>query len=573
MVLQHLRTLLWLRWRLTANQWRRGGQINAVIALVVTIVGGGLVVVGGVGGLLLGALVLAQATPLVTMFVWDGIVGVFLFFWLIGLITELQRSEVIDVTRLLHLPVLLREVFFLNYAASHLCLSLAIWGPLTFGLALGLAFGRGAHMLWLLPLLLAFFFMVTAWTYCLRGWLAALMVNQRRRRAVIMGLTMFLIVFAQLPNLLMNVWREDTRRIGAAVAHDSGKGKQVVQVFTSVNRYAPPLWLPQGAQALQAGCVWPGLLATAGMAFIGVLGLARAYQLTRRFYQGDDKRKAVPAIVVMASSAGKVRELLLVERTLPLVPGPAAAVAFANLRSMLRAPEVKMALVANVVVFVILAGGIFLRHHTAVPPAGRPFIALAAACLTVMGLVQLLFNQFGFDRDGFRAIVLLPNERWQILLGKNLALFGIGLPVFLLLLILLGISVHLGVAELVQACLGFCSVLLAVCVLGNWLSILSPYRISPGTLKPTKAKASSQFLLVFVGLFMPLLFLPLFVPPLLGFLCDKYTGVPGVLITLTGAAGLLGCSAMLYGFTLKPLGRLLQRREQRILQAVTHEVE
>ncbi|MCX7009252.1 MAG: hypothetical protein NTY53_18740 [Kiritimatiellaeota bacterium] len=306
---------------------------------------------------------------------------------------------------------------------------------------------------------------------------------------------------------------------------------------------------------------------------LGVLGLARAYQLTRRFYQGGDTCKS-PAPPVAPKNISVVDGRLLVERTLPLVPAPATAVAFANLRSMLRAPEVKMALMTNVIIFLILAVGIFLRSHSrTMPLAGRPFIALAAACLTMLGLVQLLFNQFGFDRDGFRALVLLPTQRWHILMGKNMALLGIGLPVFLLLLALLAISAHLGVADLVEACIGFCSALLALCALGNLLSILAPYRIAAGSLKPTNAKASSQFLLVVVGMFMPLLLLPLFVPPLLGFLCNEYTSLPGAVITLIGAVLLLGFSALLYGFTLKPLGRLLQRREQRILQIVTSEVE
>ena len=53
---------------------------------------------------------------------------------------------------------------------------------LALGLAAGLVVGRGPAMGLLVPLVLAFFFMITAWTYCLRGWLASLMVNQRRRR-------------------------------------------------------------------------------------------------------------------------------------------------------------------------------------------------------------------------------------------------------------------------------------------------------------------------------------------------------------------------------------------------------
>ena len=34
---------------------------------------------------------------------------------------------------------------------------------------------------------------------------------------------------------------------------------------------------------------------------------------------------------------------------------------------------------------------------------------------------QILQNQFGMDRDGFRALVLSPIPRHQILFGKNLA--------------------------------------------------------------------------------------------------------------------------------------------------------
>jgi len=65
------------------------------------------------------------------------------------------------------------------------------------GLAIGLAIGRDIAMLLLIPLAFAMIFMVTAWTYCLRGWLAAMMTNPRRRRAVIMGITLAFILLAQ----------------------------------------------------------------------------------------------------------------------------------------------------------------------------------------------------------------------------------------------------------------------------------------------------------------------------------------------------------------------------------------
>ena len=41
-----------------------------------------------------------------------------LFFSLIAVLSELQRSESIDLTRLLHLPIGLKHVFVFNYLVS-----------------------------------------------------------------------------------------------------------------------------------------------------------------------------------------------------------------------------------------------------------------------------------------------------------------------------------------------------------------------------------------------------------------------------------------------------------------------
>src|ERR1019366_3285090 len=102
---EQLKTILWLRWRLTRNQWARGGGLGAVIAVLVglgRIMLGGLCFVGSLLGALYG---LGEASPKVIMGIWLGITVGFLFFWLIGLLTELQRSETIDLQRLMHLPV------------------------------------------------------------------------------------------------------------------------------------------------------------------------------------------------------------------------------------------------------------------------------------------------------------------------------------------------------------------------------------------------------------------------------------------------------------------------------------
>src|SRR5262245_27959522 len=159
-----------------------------------------------VGGLLGAAQGLGEAKPTVVMGIWLGVTVAFLFFWLIGLLTELQRSETIDLQRLMHLPVALGQMFVINYIASHLAFSIILMVPAMTGLALGLAFSRGPVMLLLLPLAWSMVFMISAWTYCLRGWLATMMSNPRRRRAIIMGITLVFILAFQLPNFYFNVF-------------------------------------------------------------------------------------------------------------------------------------------------------------------------------------------------------------------------------------------------------------------------------------------------------------------------------------------------------------------------------
>jgi uncharacterized membrane protein len=63
--------------------------------------------------------------------------------------------------------------------------------------------------------------------------------------------------------------------------------------------------------------------------------------------------------------------------------------------------------------------------------------------LSIFTLVQFLVNQFGFDRDGFRALVLSPAERRLLLLGKNLAALPVGIAFGGTLLVLTSVWLRL----------------------------------------------------------------------------------------------------------------------------------
>ena len=144
-------TFLWLRWRLAVNQTRRAGMVSFVFSIILV----GMAVMGGllafVLAFALGVPLLGHVQPIVILIVWDVVVLGFLAFWTIGVIAELQRSELLAVEKFLHLPVTLGGVFLLNYLASFFSIALVVFVPAMTGLILALA--RSPHG----PLVLAVF--------------------------------------------------------------------------------------------------------------------------------------------------------------------------------------------------------------------------------------------------------------------------------------------------------------------------------------------------------------------------------------------------------------------------------
>ena len=576
---EQLKTILWLRWRLTRNQWARSGGLGAVVAVLV---GLGAIVAGGlcfVGSLLGAAFGLSQASPLVIMGIWLGVTAGFLFFWTIGLLTELQRSETIDLQRLMHLPVALGQMFAVNYLVSHFAMSIIVAVPIMLGLGIGLMFARGPEMGLLVPLALSMVFMITAWTYCLRGWLAALMTNPRRRRTVIMGITFTFILLSQGPNLYFNVFHRPDFHSSLQTstdpeAHRTAEQEKLHQLLAT-QKFFPPLWLPLGARGLAEGRPLPALLGTLGCLAIGALGLRRAYHGTVRFYYGETGGLAPagikPAGTAAAAPAGTGGGFL--ELRLPAVPEQAAALALATFRSLLRAPEVKMTLGSSFLSMGIVGAMVFLRSPPHLSDPAKPFIATGVVAFSIFILVQFLANQFGLDRDGFRSLILSPADRRLILLGKNLASLPLGAAFGVILLTLSSVWLHLPWLVFLAALFQIVALLLLAGLAGNLLSILVPYRIQPGSMKPTKMPGLAMLVMILCHMLFPLAMVPLFAPPLAGLLW-RLAGWPDLVpVNLILSVLLAALMAVAYWQALGPLGRLLQRRETKILAVVTVEVE
>ncbi len=617
---RHLQTLLWLRWRMSINHFGRHGRLNLIILLVI----GGLALLGSIAGffgaLLLGLSKLPTAPQEFFLYVCDVWVLAFLFFWMVGLINDLQRGEMLSLDKLLHLPTTLTEVYLFNFLSSLLTLTTLTFVPPMLGLIIAAVCTQGFAALVMFPLLAGFVLMVCAVTYQFRGWLATIMANKRHRQTVMVVIGMTFMVLSQIPNFFnialqrqlrqqsnaeMTEFTRKHQEIQAKVATgkmsavESQKQMQTLneqraanidaalrksrdrinQILGVVNLVLPIGWMPYGANAAAAGNPWPGLLATLGMAGIVAISLRRSYHTTLRYYTGEFSGSTPrPLVAATVSVPVKTPRLTgnMVEWSWPLVSKPVAAIAWTTLRSLLRAPEVKM-LILGPLIMLILYCGMVLPSQGAQEITGmnRSFFPMAIVGLSIMGLGQLSHNCFGLDRAGFRAYVLSATARYQILLGKNLALVPLVLGLTLPLLIIVQVIAPAPWTHFLATLLEIPAVYLVMSLLGNLNSIVCPICLASGSLKAANSKGITilvQFVFGMATLTVLSLVtvLPIGLEFLFVFLGWLSSAVPVALIL---AILELTLSILLYRVVIRWQGELLQAREWQILEAVTEKGE
>jgi ABC-2 type transport system permease protein len=609
---QHLGTILWLRWRMSLHQVRRAGALSAVILVLL----GLSAVTASVGffflGLFGGMAAALNLSPELLMLLWDGVAGAFLFFWMIGLVTELQRSEVLSLEKLLHLPISLGGAFAVNYVGSLASMTIAVFLPGMIGLSIAFVVVKGAAALLLFPALAGFLFLVTALSYQFQGWLASLMVNKRRRRTIIAVVSISFMVLSQAPNLmnsyfgighgrrdsLWNKYQEDVARLDRAretgeitseehksqstsawsrFQAESARQKQerkdrVLLIAGRINLFLPLGWLPYGALGCARGNALPALLGALGTGLIGAASLRRSYRTTLRLYTGHFTAGPARRPPVPKSTPVKAATRAALERELPGISEQAAAVALASLRSLTRAPEAKMAFMTPVVLL-LLYGSMLLTRGAQPPEVARPFMGLAAIGTVLLGLQQLIANQFGLDRHGFRAFVLSPAPRREILLGKNLSLAPAALGLALLLLSVAQALYPMRIDHLLATVAELASTYLLFCMVANLVSILAPVPLASGSLRPAHPRASVVLVQLVLMVFLPILIALAVLPLGLELLLRRFGWLPAVPLYLICSLPELAAIVWLYRRVIGWQGRLLHAREQRILAVVTTKVE
>ncbi|MDA1053357.1 MAG: hypothetical protein O3C40_23150 [Planctomycetota bacterium] len=611
MNIQHLKAILWLRWRMSANQWRRLGLLNAIVTT--TCVVGAIITscvlffVALIGGSVL--LIHRQPSPDVLMLTWDAIVLAFLFVWLIGLITELQRSELLSLDRLLHLPLSLSAAFFLNYATSLVSLPVLIFLPGMFGLAIACIVAGGLPMLTILPLLASLMLFVTAVTYQFRGWLATLMANKRRRKTIIVAMTLSFVLMSQAPQLVNMAFmgsssrrnslrsleyqqavKELTRQLQAgeigvdennrrmaALTEQLQHGRKeenarFYQTFVNYvllgNKVLPVGWLPYGVRAAALGSPLPGVLASVAMFGVGALSLWRSYTTTMRFYTGS---RPAPKRAVAKPKGATARKLSnSLEPNIPFLSEHVTTIALVGFRSLLRAPESKMALLTPIILVGVFGGMILFGPGRALREQDidwvPPFIAIGIIGVMLFGLAQLMINIFGMDRGGFRAFVLMPVRRHDVLLGKNLSVAPIAGCIAVVLIIALQFVFGMRVTHLLATLVQLVPSYLFFCLIGNTSSILAPMAIATGSLKPAQPSIGPILLQMFFMMFAPVVLLPAVTALGAETVLAQTTSVRGLPIYLVFSLIEAGLVIWIYRVVIKFQGDWLQRREPRMLE-------
>jgi hypothetical protein len=607
---QHLWAFLWLRWRLRVNQLRRGGPANAIIVVLLSVAVGILAFGLFAGSFLIGLFALRDASPVVLLYVWDGLAGSFLFFGAIALVTELQRSESLSLDKFLHLPVSLSGAFLVNYLSSLVSLNMILFLPPMIGLSLALIFVKGPAMILLLPLLVGFVLMISALTYQFQGWLAALMVNKRRRRTIIVMVTAGFVLISQLPNLInyFQPWNAKTQQVAQEMEEETELQKelddgritkeeyqhkielirsqhqaqrqqdnlealsQIERTARIVNLVFPPGWLPLGAMSLAETHVSYAMLGALGMSLIGAASLWRAYRTTQRLYTGQytsGKRKKVAPQTPAKTDTTKA---ILLDKNIPWLSQQSAVITLGSFRSLLRAPEAKMMLLSPVILVVVF-GAMFFRQSRDLAEAVRPLIAFGAMSMILLTMIQLVGNQFGFDRNGFRVFVLCPAPRKDILMGKNLAFAPFAFGLSLLAVAFVQIVYPMRIDHLLALVPQMISMYLLYSLLANCLSILGPMPIAAGTLKPANARLVPVLLQFAFVLLLPTVLAPTLLPlgfeQLLVWQGWIHNAPAALVLSIAECAVVVWIYYLLVGFQ----GDWLQAREKAILAIVATKAE
>ncbi|GGP94290.1 hypothetical protein [Streptosporangium pseudovulgare] len=481
---------------------RLAGFVFSVIAAVV---------VAGFGFFLLAALRAAPADvarDLTTVLFTMQLLG-----WVFVPLLAFGLDDTLDPSRLALFPLRTGQLATGMFAAS----ITGVWPLATlvaaFGAVVGLAPGAGGAVVGVVAVLLQFALCIVLSrlvTTALSG-----VLRTRRGRDVLAVSAIFVVLVAQLPNLLVN-------------------GGLAADPLAMLGGLASALrWTPSGMAAHAVADGGPAALAELAVLAILVLVIGRLWiaALRRALVTADASTEAS----AVRSSRG------LLARVLP--DGPLAAVATKELKYARRDPRGRVGWFAAIVVTGVLA---FTMNGDGRAAPSLAVLAIAPGCIGALMIALQAVNIFGIDgRSLWMNSVAYGSARdWRTdIAGRHLAVATIAVP----LLTVLAVVAALLAGELpwaVPAALTAWGVLGAGLGVGALTSVLIPYTV-PERLNAFTGAAPGQGGVAFAASFGGLiaggvLSLPIVLPVLLGSPWFCVLAVPYGLLVSWGGRRLAG---------------------------------
>ncbi|MCK5862671.1 MAG: hypothetical protein KAH38_09305 [Candidatus Hydrogenedentes bacterium] len=499
-----------------------------------------------------------------TLLLLNGSVVIYLFFYTWGVLIDLQRSDLVDFRKMLFLPVSLPMIYIMNFLVSMISPIMLFALPGLIGLLAGFYPVHGISVFLVgIPLALLFMFMMNAWAYYLRGYLAIIMENKRRRRLALVLLPLCFVVLGQIPALLSHLVILNKEQL-----FEPQTISKLFPYLLGFDAAVPLFWPAYGIWSFINGASVLIVMEIAfGLFMCTLLGLYQGYISTLNHYMGVRSDTHTPLKKNGAYSS--VTPPVCTSRRLPFLDDDTTALTLTFYHSFSRHPHVRM-----LIIMPLCLGLFFLLMYRTGAYGGHltgeaAWIPVAALVWPFLNFSIFLFNIFGADAQAFSALTLFPTQRRKYFIAKNIALapFVLGLSFFFIAAsaVLIWAPVRMILLSIILAV----HLYLLFSTLGNYLSLRFPYRINRDALR----QPTQRLRMMLVGLMSTLLVAVMVLPTSLCMFLDRsYTAHSDVLVKnggLLGASFLLIASLIVYMFTLTLFGDQFIAKEQ-ILYARLH---
>lgn len=545
MNLNQLIALIRLRFQLTLNQIKKGGAANSILFVIIAAVIVLTVVSSFFSAIVFGAIWIKEFESNRILLMWNVISIGFLVAWIFNVMNRIQQSDAISIDKLLHLPITFHGAFILNFVSTFANFTLLSVAPVMIGIAIAMPIARGWSSAVAIPLTLSFLFMATAITYQFRNWLAAKMEN-KRTRAIMMGV---------LPLVFIGLF------VAVGELTDS---ESVLSLFSET----PIGWLTSGVVAADSGDWLSGIFGTLAMTAIAGASLFFAYRSSMRKFTGTGPVRAAGKSTQRTGAATAWLDSRML-RSFPLVSAPVSTVAYATWTNLRRAPEIFAALIPLIAITIFGTPYLIGMKDYVIPDWSVSILPLGLIAIALVGFPAFLFSTFSYDRDGFRAFILSPVQRKDVLLGKNLA---IGIPTIVvgwITLIIVQCRVPIGPLWFLGHIVFLPVCYLIVCMIGNAISIFFAVGLKRGSMTPVNARVIPVVLLyvgILVGPFVAML--PTFMAHFAVSFLEVYVGWPMGWLYLLLSIPVLLVTWLVYRKSLEGLGNWLWTNESKILDIV-----